>query len=290
MMLHKRPPRPEGFDTKVAAEIARLRAERALGQEPNVTKPIWQDFKAAFSAAQHGRCGYCELPVVAGQHGDVEHFAPKSAVMEFGDWEAERGRETDDLAKLTGRSPSRKWKLGYWWLAYDWNNYLLACSVCNSVWKGNLYPVKQPPLRGEPDEANQETPMLLNPFGRRDPARHLRFTIDGSVEPLNRSVFGQETIRTCGLSRLALVQFRSWSTTWAYGAVLQTRKELAAGVLPEDSEGLADLHRLGRLGAPFPGAVRAIISQELRPLTWELLDDLFGEAVAPADVRRREPA
>lgn len=290
MMLHKRPSRPDAFVTKVAAEIAALRDAHARGLEPKITKAIWQDFKAAFSAAQHGRCGYCELPVIAGQHGDVEHFAPKAAVTEFVNWENERGRETADLAKLTGRNPSKRLPAGYWWLAYDWSNYLLACAVCNSVWKGNLYPVKQPPVRGNPDEAQRETPLLLNPFGRRDPARHLHFGIDGSVEPLDDSDFGRETIRTCGLGRLALVQERTFSTTSAYGAVHQARKEFAAGVLPEDSEGLADLHRLGRLGAPFPGVVRAIIRQELGPLTWQQLDDLFGEAVVPVDVRRREPA
>lgn len=275
MMLYRRPARPAKFETKVAEEAARVRAAVERGEKPEISEALWQDFKDAFSLAQRGRCGYCELPVIAGQHGDVEHFAPKNEVREFVDWEAERGREIDALAKLSGRNPSKRFELGYWWLAYDWNNYLLACQICNAAWKGNLYPVKQPPARGTPSETMAETPLLLNPFGKRDPARHLRFTIEGSIEPFENSVFGLETIRTCGLGRIALVLERSHAANSAYGSVNEARDELANGVLPEDSRGFRDLHRNGQLGAAFPGMVRAIIFQELG-VRWTELDEIFG--------------
>lgn len=120
-----------------------------------------------------------------------------------------------------------------------------------------------------------ETPLLLNPFGKRDPARHLRFTIEGSIEPFENSVFGLETIRTCGLGRIALVLERSHAANSAYGSVNEARDELANGVLPEDSRGFRDLHRNGQLGAAFPGMVRAIIFQELG-VRWTELDEIFG--------------
>jgi hypothetical protein len=103
--------------------------------------------------------------------------------------------ETKDLAKVRGRSPSRRWPSGYWWLAYDWSNYLLSCEVCNRVWKGNLFPIRQPPHRSAPPAENsvKEVPLLLSPYGSRDPARHLQFNKDGSVEPRKNSTFGRET-------------------------------------------------------------------------------------------------
>lgn len=289
MMLYKRPPRPDGFEDRVAAEARRIRSAVQRGEKPAITKSLWRDFKAVFSIAQDGRCGYCEIPVTASHFGDVEHFAPKSAVSQFGNWEAEQGQETEGQATLKNRSPSQRWPRGYWWLAYDWNNYLLACQVCNSVWKGNLYPVKQPPPRGEPAETQQELVLLLNPFGRRDPARHLRFTVDGSVEPLNGSSYGLETIRTCGLGRRELVNRRSWATTRAYGAVFLARREIAMNVPADESKGMKDLYELGQLGAPFPGVTRAIIRQELG-LSWSDLEDLFGELIVDAPVITRRSA
>lgn len=278
MMRYKRPPEPPAFAARAAAEIARLQAAVAQGGKPKVTKGIWQDFKSAFSEAQHGRCGYCEAPVTVGQYGDVEHFAPKSEVREFVDWQAEQGREQTSAAKVRGRNPSRKWTLGYWWLAYDWKNYLLSCSVCNSVWKGNLFPVKQPPVRGMPAQSQQEIPLLLNPYGRRDPASHLRFRPDGAVEAFHRSSFGLETIRTCGLDRKALRQERCWTTARAYAAVAEVRRESRdPGWDPSTSTALKDLYWLGQISAPFPGVARTIIRQELGPLTWSQLDGLFGE-------------
>ena len=278
MMLYKRPPEPPAFAARTAAEVARIQAAVAQGQKPKVTKGIWRDFKAAFAEAQHGRCGYCELPVIAGQPGDVEHYAPKSEVREFVDWQTEHGQEQPNAEKVTGRNPARKWTLGYWWLAYDWKNYLLACSACNSVWKGNLFPVKQPPARGMPAQSQPEIPLLLNPYGPRDPARHLRFRPDGAVEALRRSSFGLETIRTCGLDRMALRQARRWVTERAYAQVAQVLRESQdPGWDSSTSIALKDLHWLGQDGAPFPGAARAIIRQELGPLTWAQLDALFGE-------------
>jgi hypothetical protein len=274
-MLYRRPPRPDNFETTVAAEAARVRAAVERGEKPAIKKALWRNFKVEFSRAQRGRCGYCELPVIAGQFGDVEHFAPKNELREFGNWELERGAEVDMDAKLKNRKPSKSWAPGYWWLAYDWNNYLLACEICNTAWKGNLYPVKQPQARNLPSETAQEVPLLLNPYGKRDPKRHLTFAIDGSVAPYHNSPFGLETIRTCGLGRAGLVEVRKHVANKTFGAVNEARQELANGIKPEDSRGFRDLHQLGEAGAAFPGMVRAIMWQQIG-VTWSELDELFG--------------
>lgn len=278
MMRYERPVLNPTFEDRVRKERDRVRTAIEGGQVPKIDKTLWRDFKVDFSRQQHGKCGYCEINVMVGSFGDVEHFAPKNEVAEFNAGDNE-GSEVEHLASLQGRSPSLKIAPGYWWLAYQWDNYLLSCGVCNEVWKSSIFPVKHPPPRaGAPLETDTELVLLLNPFGTKDPARHLQFDVNGFVKPRSSSPHGRETIRTCGLNRLALLNARKPVAERAFAAVVDAQKAEQEGVAPEDNEGLQDLHRMGQDGptAVHPGMVRAIILTELEPLTWELLDELFG--------------
>jgi len=72
-----------------------------------------------FLYARHGRvCAYCGCDLPRNDRGDVEHFRPKGKVDE----DENHG--------------------GYWWLAYDLNNYLLSCSLCNRVRKRDRFPLR----------------------------------------------------------------------------------------------------------------------------------------------------
>ena len=139
MMRYQRPILNPTFECRVQKERDRVRTAIEAGAIPKIDKSLWRGFKREFSAQQQGKCGYCEINVMVGHFGDVEHFAPKNEVAEFNDGDSE-GTETDFLATLQGRSPSLKVTPGYWWLAYDWNNYLLSCGVCNEVWKSSIFP------------------------------------------------------------------------------------------------------------------------------------------------------
>jgi hypothetical protein len=278
MMRYARPVLNPSFEARVQTERDKVRAAIAAGTVPKIDKALWQDFKVDFSLQQFGKCGYCEINVMAGAFGDVEHFAPKNEVAEFNAGDNE-GSEIAGLASLQGRSPSLKVAPGYWWMAYQWDNYLLSCLICNQAWKNSLFPVKHPPPRaGPPLETDAESILLLNPYGKRDPARHLEFDINGFVKPRNGSIHGRETIRTCGLNRLALLNARKPVAERAFAAVVDAQMAAQDGVGPADNEGLQDLHRMGTDGptAVHPGMVRAIILAELAPLTWELLDELLG--------------
>ncbi len=69
--------------------------------------------------ARHWRvCAFCGCDLPRNDRGDVEHFRPKGKVEE----DADHG--------------------GYWWLAYDLNNYLLSCSLCNRVRKRDRFPLR----------------------------------------------------------------------------------------------------------------------------------------------------
>ncbi|MBL8228070.1 MAG: hypothetical protein JNL98_06320 [Bryobacterales bacterium] len=68
--------------------------------------------------ASQGRvCAYCGCELQRGNRGDVDHFRPKARIADE--------REA----------------LGYWWLAYEFGNYLLACRTCNSTYKQNRFPL-----------------------------------------------------------------------------------------------------------------------------------------------------
>jgi hypothetical protein len=71
---------------------------------------------------------------------------------------------------------------------------------CNR-WKGSLFPVADEPRRLPPRPDVEEMSLLLDPYGDKDPADHLRFDGQGFVEAQGESRVGFETIRTLGLYR-----------------------------------------------------------------------------------------
>ncbi len=172
MLRFKRPKPPKSF---------------APPTPPPFVDTVWQAHKGSFIAAQHGKCGYCEQPS-QNHPGAVEHHAPKQRVTEL----IAEGIEVPasanvKRAKPIGRKVRTVSPTGYTWLGHDWNNWLFACYTCNSDWKGGLFPVREAPRTLPPRAGARETPLLLSPFGRADPVRHLRFSRVGQIGPRNRS-------------------------------------------------------------------------------------------------------
>jgi uncharacterized protein (TIGR02646 family) len=102
------------------------------------TKP---DVRGALYA-MHGRvCAYCGADVCEAGN-DVEHFRPKSNVQD---------------SKTHG---------GYWWLAYEFCNYLLSCVICNQRYKVDRFPLRQGGVRvtyGDRQNLPAEPRVLLDP-------------------------------------------------------------------------------------------------------------------------------
>ena len=116
-------------------------------------------------------------------HDVVEHYRP---------WDGWRQKRGDKLQKPQ-----------YFWLAYDWDNLLFACDVCNDQGhKGNLFPLPDPARRAtaqHPDLAVEE-PLLINPYGPLDPEEHI--TWDRDVPKMrNASPYGKATIEMLRLDR-----------------------------------------------------------------------------------------
>jgi uncharacterized protein (TIGR02646 family) len=133
---------------------------------------------------QYGKCCYCECRVR--EKGDVEHFRPKSSVQQA-------------KGSLIERP-------GYYWLAYDWNNLYLSCSVCNRTHKQNYFPLQDSATRVTHHQQNIETEklLLIDP-GKDNPEDHIFFR-GASVYEITAS--GRSTIEVLQLNHSILEEER----------------------------------------------------------------------------------
>ncbi|RKN79784.1 HNH endonuclease family protein [Ulvibacterium marinum] len=212
MLQFKRPRRPNGLKQRSKEQLQALGLPNNNGW-PDFKDKFWQDLKPHFMKAQHQKCGYCEIQVSA--HGDVEHYRPKSELQEL----VAEGTELANSRKLKGRKIPAITEKGYWWLAYEWENYLLSCAICNQKYKSALFPIA--PKRKarnhgvfkaedpKKTDVRKEKPLLINPFEKDlDPYEHFEFLRSGVIKARNNDPRGKETIRVCGLRRISLSRQR----------------------------------------------------------------------------------
>lgn len=149
---------------------------------------------------QHEQCAYCECCLV-GDYGAVEHYRPKSGY----------------------KIGKRLIKPGYFWLAYDWNNLLCSCDVCNNK-KGNEFPLKDETERDLSHyNISKEHPLLVNPV-TDDPGKHIIFREEMAC---GLDEMGKTTIRVLDLNRAELKKIRK--NYWDFWMELQekiSREEL----------------------------------------------------------------
>lgn len=278
----QRAPKPQDFDTEVQPCRDAIEAIIANGGAPtsNDFKDIWSRYKEVLAKHQHEKCGFCEARITSVAAGDVEHYGPKSEVGALSDDASTWGEEepySNRVAKTRSVTPLLP-KGGYWWLAYEWDNYLFACGNCNQKWKRTLFPVEETPRTLPPSRSVQETPLLLNPYdSNNDPGRHLRFTNFGAVEPRDGSRRGVETIRTCFLDRGSLTRARAddaWRATVLTRRMMRAQKNLksSTGDMARRELALAldDLLQLGDEHHIFAGMVRIIARDQTR-CSWDQL-------------------
>lgn len=139
---------------------------KAILKKADSTK-IWHDFYKLLPTNLKRKCWYCEAEEIRSDT-PVDHFRPKNKVEEEANHE------------------------GYWWLAFDWENYRCACTYCNSRrvfedtegGKTCCFPLVDPTKRAfsPSDDINQEQPYILDPFDPDD-WKLLWFDNDGMPEP-----------------------------------------------------------------------------------------------------------
>ncbi len=100
---------PSGFRGKQREkkELTLLTARRDDTLDKLFKTAPWKTAKPRLSDESCVKCAYCESTAES-QHGDVEHFRPKSV---------------------------------WWWLALCYDNYLLSCQICNQVYKSDKFPL-----------------------------------------------------------------------------------------------------------------------------------------------------
>lgn len=177
----------EQLKRKIAAKIAaglKVASDEytSYWHDDTIRKSLWE--------SQQKKCCYCERKRELKRESDVEHFRPKAAITE---------------------DPSHP---GYWWLAYDWTNYLYACKPCNEAHKKNHFPLLTGGIRamGPADNLNAEKPALINPIDD-NPEESIGFVWKGSgnkfVKVVGLDKRGEITKDLTQLNRPELVEERA---------------------------------------------------------------------------------
>lgn len=159
---------------------------------------VWlkDDVRKTLSESQFKKCCYCEKQLELKREVDVDHFRPKTKVTE------------------NAEHP------GYWWLAYDWDNYLYSCKQCNSDHKINHFPVanEENRISVEGENTDEEQALLINPYFE-DPSNFLAYDYQDR-EDIPEGVWvtargddaqmrGKHTADICGLNRSDLITRRA---------------------------------------------------------------------------------
>jgi hypothetical protein len=126
---------------------------------------IWSEVKPVFIEIQKQKCVFCERQFETAEYGrieyDLEHFRPKSSVEPW----PPKGWKVTYQSAMGDPSPT-----GYFWLAYDLQNYAASCKVCNTPLKSNYFRVAGSRGAAETavDKLQREKPYLCYPIGTFD--------------------------------------------------------------------------------------------------------------------------
>ena len=180
---------------KIPASL--LKANRKDAFAENVKKQCYDssneyykssDVKEALDAIYHKKCAYCEKKLWDTVRA-IEHYRPKN--------------KRDDKTTKCNNSNA------YYWLAFSWDNLLLACSQCNwlkgccfdidgtrATYEGQAFDKVQGLAK---DYHKTEKPWLLNPeIDEDDPAGLFYFEKDGTMKSKGDKRMAY-TIRICGI-------------------------------------------------------------------------------------------
>jgi uncharacterized protein (TIGR02646 family) len=214
--------------------------------------------KEALRRTQHDKCALCESRVTHIAHGDVEHFRPRAGYRQV---------PRDPLGQP-----------GYYWLAYEWSNFLFCCQLSNQKFKGNLFPLADPARRAKSHrgDISQEEPLLINP-AVEDPAELLEFR-ENLIRARNGHPRGEATIKVFGLDRKELEDMRlarfSLFRLWIphVKQLIRTRDRIARRVnkapSPENRKDLAEAETLLEQfigdSAEYAAMIRAALRTRVR--------------------------
>ncbi len=240
------------------------------------------EVKKALNELFYGKCAFCEQKIIVPSSGDIEHFRPKSGVVE---------------------SPDHP---GYYWLAAEWANLYIACLECNRasmsegglIGKGNRFPISDEAKRAmsPDDDISAEDPLLLDPCNDF-PEEHLVFTEDGLVHSETRK--GKTTIALFGLNRWGLVEARRKKAAAVEREFLAVAQTLVKDP-QDDNKALAKLQAITQDDHEFAAFSRQLVGiyfqrlgidsdfRELSPEERENVQKIKGVAVTYTTKQQRQ--
>jgi uncharacterized protein (TIGR02646 family) len=230
------------------------------------------EVKKALEKLFNGKCAYCESDVVTTSAIDKEHFRPKTSVK-------------DKETKVSIR--------GYYWLAAEWDNLLLACAHCNRTGtheaiddmefvsgKLDYFPIsdeaKRAVCRGDLLE-EEKVRLLLNPC-IENPELLIQYNINGEILPIvglssRHEDMVETSVLTFGLNRATLHKKRreKWLSTESqiliikeiYEDYIETSLPIYLKRLKREFE---NLKKYKATDKEYLGVVRFVIRKELSEL------------------------
>lgn len=164
-----------------------------------VDQGVYGALKSALRKYFQEKCAYCDSLYSVVDWGDVDHYRPK--------------------LRVAGNTGHR----GYYWLAYDVDNLLPSCPVCNRGGKRDNFPVDPANTHVTAPEGDltRERPLLLRPYdvSLRDLKRHFAYGFEVVSGGMGRELAptgyldgltpeGKETIEVYELNRDRLREAR----------------------------------------------------------------------------------
>jgi len=191
------PNTPEWIAWKKKCRAARIDLIHSKGKDL-IDEVLYKATSTLLFAGYFEKCYFCEAALGVQYKGDVEHFRPKGGV-----------RDADNKDVYIGLGKNRRKHPGYYWLAYDFNNLMPACSFCNVYkrkigGKGTRFPVLG--FRASrPGEEKKEKPVLIHP--NEDPDKHIDIDLGTGVF-FHKTARGKQCIELLGLNRDGLAAKR----------------------------------------------------------------------------------
>lgn len=260
----------------VPAEQAakKLHLKQKRDAKPDASNKIYAAQKAFFASLDgpfHGKCAYCETLFYMSSPGDIEHFRPKGRLRDY---------PSGALVKVTVNQFEDDHP-GYYWLAYQSDNLLLSCELCNRptkergggelIGKHDFFPVEGNFRAAQPGDEAQETPLLINPL-LENPDDHLKIDATGVLG--NKTERGRVCIELFGLNQRGLPDARREKYQEVKRLLRELVDEASRDVGSQRSKEL--LQKLTRIKAgyePYTMAARLAIadSKEVLQLLLQLM-------------------
>lgn len=167
---------PEGWSEKAANLSKQLVAASQEDKKAIIENhPIWKELFVPLSKLSNGKCWYSEAKDVMSDR-DVDHFRPKN-----------EAKNVDGILRADEE--------GYWWLAFDYENFRFSSQYSNQLRKDKFNPEKEtrgkwvyfPLFEGSicaksKPRCQDEEIMLLDPCDEDDPPL-LTFDSKGKAIP-----------------------------------------------------------------------------------------------------------